>query len=321
MENFLRLWAESEELVYKMCNDVNNPIRATALQPSKVTMKDIGKSIVKSPFPEMEVSSLKDVLKYVREIGNNVSQNFSTANRKLNVKLSNSLVSRNGMAFPRSAKIMKKIEEGKLHVGNPVSKVFRNASTNLLAPLKLNPGRYNGLNLTNLGRIKNNTVEFRISNGSINPKVIKENVFLYSSLIKTAVDMTREPEKMQAKLAEFYKRDVTEEEKVDAFLSLIMDEPEDRSIFKQRWESVKDNPVFTQSKASNKFATTYKRDDLREYGMKADSSKISEVYQSIVNLKNRTMERFTPKVETVASKSDVAIQKQEQDREEDDDGR
>ena len=31
MANFLSLWAESEELMYKMCNDVNDPIRAGAL--------------------------------------------------------------------------------------------------------------------------------------------------------------------------------------------------------------------------------------------------------------------------------------------------
>ena len=30
--NFLKLWAEGEELVYKMCNDVGSPIRAGALE-------------------------------------------------------------------------------------------------------------------------------------------------------------------------------------------------------------------------------------------------------------------------------------------------
>ena len=31
MRNFLRLYAESEELIYKMCNDKNNPIRREAI--------------------------------------------------------------------------------------------------------------------------------------------------------------------------------------------------------------------------------------------------------------------------------------------------
>ena len=31
MRNFLRLYAESEELLYKMCNDKNDPIRKGAI--------------------------------------------------------------------------------------------------------------------------------------------------------------------------------------------------------------------------------------------------------------------------------------------------
>lgn len=52
MKNFLKLWAESEEIIYKMCNDKNDPIRLGALQKSNTNLKDVAKTLFKSPLPE-----------------------------------------------------------------------------------------------------------------------------------------------------------------------------------------------------------------------------------------------------------------------------
>ncbi len=41
MGTFLRFWAESEELIYKMCNDVGDPIRAGTLTNTKKGTKQI----------------------------------------------------------------------------------------------------------------------------------------------------------------------------------------------------------------------------------------------------------------------------------------
>ena len=69
--------------------------------------------------------------------------------------------------------------------------------------------------------------------------------------------MTKNQDQMRGKMQEFYKRDVTEEEKVDSFLSLIMENPEDRDVNKQRWESVKDDPVFYQTKGAKRFGESF----------------------------------------------------------------
>lgn len=55
---------------------------------------------------------------------------------------------------------------------------------------KLDERRYSGLNLTNIGNSKKNTIEFRMANGTLDPEVIKQNVFLYASLINTTIKMT-----------------------------------------------------------------------------------------------------------------------------------
>ena len=274
MKNFLKLWAESEELIYKMCNDKNDPIRKSAMQPSDTHLKDVVKTLFKSPLPEgRNITSLKDCIQVVR----NIKVNISNSNRKLNTILSNTLLSRNGMATPRGKQIQKQLESGKLKVGKPKSKIYRD----IFVKNKLSQDRYYGLNLSSLGYKKRNTVEFRISNGTINPETVKENVFLYASLIKTAVDMTKEPEKFAERQKKFYQRDISEEEKVDSFLGFIMDEPADRDIFKQRWESVKDAPVFTEAKGAKNFGASFKKNDLKDIAEKVPSQDTKNIFSKI----------------------------------------
>lgn len=274
MKNFLKLWAESEELVYKMCNDKNDPIRKSAMQKSEVTMKEAFKEMFKNPLPEgNKITSLKDCITVAR----NIRANLSNSYRKRNTVLSSALVSRNGMATPRGLEIQKQLEKGKLKIGKPKSKLYRD----LLVRTKYAPERYNGLNLSSIGDKKRNTVEFRISNGTINPQTVKENVFLYASLIKTAVDMTREPDRYAEKMQKFYNRDVSEDEKANAFLELIMNEQSDRDIYKQRWQSVKDAPVFSETKGAQRFGASFKKDDLRTVAEKVPAHETKNVFNKI----------------------------------------
>ena len=90
----------------------------------------------------------------------------------------------------------------------------------------------------NIGNSKKNTIEFRMANGTLEPEIIKQNVFLYASLINTAITITDNPEKVQEQLTEFYRTDVTEEEKAKKLLNLIMENPEDRKIYMERWKVI-----------------------------------------------------------------------------------
>lgn len=54
MKNFLKIWAESEELIFKMCNDKNDPIRTGAMETSKTTMKELVNTAFKSPLSSKE---------------------------------------------------------------------------------------------------------------------------------------------------------------------------------------------------------------------------------------------------------------------------
>lgn len=125
MRNFLRLWSESEELIYKMCNDKNDPIRKSAMQASDTHIKEVIKTLFKTPFPEGEkVTSLQDCIQVIR----NMRNNWDNADRKFNIMFSNFLMHRDGMATPRGKQIQEQLEKGKLKIGKPKSKIYRDYS-------------------------------------------------------------------------------------------------------------------------------------------------------------------------------------------------
>ena len=130
------------------------------------------------------------------------------------------------MASPTGKKIMKDIEKNRLKVSYRKFGLLKRA----LAKGKLDTRRYHGLNLTNVGNPKKNTIEFRTSNGTLNPEVIKKNVYLYASVLQTARTMALEPEKLQEQMQQFYRTDVTEQEKVQSFLNLVFESEEDRIV-------------------------------------------------------------------------------------------
>lgn len=287
MKNFMRLWAESEELVYKMCNDKNDPIREGAINSSGTTMKNVFQELTKPS--EIKVNSLQSLCRRGREI----LKNASNAERKLNVLISDLIISKNGMAAPISTKIQKQLEAGKLKLGMPknsiydhtIGKVYRD----IIVKNKLTPSRYLGLNLSNLGTKNKNTIEFRMSNGTTNPQTLKENVFLYASILNTAVEMTQNPKMYQERLQKFYQRNVSEETKANNFLELIMDSQEDRKIYMDRWESVKDSPVFTKNGAKNFANNTFIKDDFQLFAERTPTNKVQNAMNFIKNLKEKTV--------------------------------
>ena len=229
MKNFLKLYTESEELLYKMCNDKNDPIR-----PGAINRNLKGLNLISSIW-------------------------------------------RKGVAAPIGKKILKHIENNTLKVS---FKKFSKLKI-LASRLKLDERRYAGLNLTNIGNPEKNTIEFRMANGTLNPKTIKQNVFLYSSLINTAIKITENPELYQGKLSEFYRTDVSEEKKAENFLNLIIENPEDIKIYMERWESVKNAAVFKNNSKKGFAQNRFKREEFKEIADKVPESNMRLAFNQI----------------------------------------
>ena len=229
MKNFLHLYAESEEILYKMCNDKNNPIR---------------KGAINKDFKGIHLISA---------------------------------LWRRGMAAPSGEKILKQIQDGTLKVSYKKFGKLRM----LASKYKLDERRYNGLNLTNLGNSNKNTVEFRMANGTLDPNVIKQNVFLYASLINTAIEITKNPEIYQNKLDNFLDNNVDEQQKAENFLNLIMESPEDRIIYMERWESVKDAQVFQKNESKGFAKNRFKKEQFRQIAMRTPYEMVRSTHNFI----------------------------------------
>lgn len=234
MGNFLRLWMESEELVYKMCNGENDPLRAGAIN-NKIT----------------------------------------GLNRLV---YSESIAKVKGMAAPTGKKIMKQIENGTLKLSHKKWGILKRIGEKIQGK---SIKRYVGLNLTNLGNQKKNTIEFRISNGSLDPEVIKQNVFLYGSLLSTAREITLDPEQYKEKLDEFYKTDVSEEDKVNAFTNLVFNNDKDREIYIKRWSSVKDAEVFKNNHKKDFAQGRFNRENFAQIAQRTPAQKIQNALKNI----------------------------------------
>lgn len=234
--NFLRLYAESEELIYKMCNPKGNPIRKNAINR---------------------------IFKGIHLI---------------------SSIWRRGMASPTGAKLLKQYNNGTLKVS---FKKFGRLKR-FLSKFKLDERRYVGLNLTNIGNPDKNTIEFRMANGTLNPEDIKQTVFLYASLINTAMKMTEHPEEYSEKLESFYQTDVTEQEKATRFLNLIMDSQDERQIFMERFESVKDAPVFADNAKKGFAQDRFKREEFSEITQRTPATIVKESFAQIKEFLTRT---------------------------------
>ena len=240
MEMFKKIYAESEELLYKMCNSKNDPIRRGAINKNYNGLTNIVSSIW-----------------------------------------------RNGMASPVGKKILKQIENGTLKVSYRKFGKLKMLS----GKLKLDERRYHGLNLTNIGNSKKNTIEFRMANGTLEPKTIKQNVFLYASLINTAIQAIENPEYYQEKLAEFYKTNVSEEQKANSFLNLIMENPEDKKIYMERWESVKNADVFSKNAKKGFAQNRFQREEFNKIALRTPYPLVKHAYSHIHQTRSKENEK------------------------------
>jgi len=154
---------------------------------------------------------------------------------------------RNGIpkyASPISGKMQQAIENGTINLED------ENSLGQFIKELKDMQGdRYSGINFMNINNNKN-TVEFRLANGTINPKMWIENANLFGGMVAIAEELAQiqkngvksEEDKHKLEIFDKLKKDVGEKEKVEILLELVGVEPE---TYMQRYKAniglIKDN--------------------------------------------------------------------------------
>lgn len=104
--------------------------------------------------------------------------------------------------------------------------------------------KYWGVNFLNVGE-ENNTIEFRFSNGTIDADTWIENINLFGGIVRAAQDLaliqkkseterTNEEQKMLDSLEKIKSREISEQEKLEDLLTIVIPE-EDREIYRKRY--------------------------------------------------------------------------------------
>lgn len=150
-------------------------------------------------------------------------------------------VGRVGYASPISQEMNENIIRGDIQLkGNETKEEF-------ITKLKSNAEKSSSINLGNIGSKEGSRIEFRPPNGTLNPKTLIENINFFLALVQTAEDLYQiqikpenertEKEKVALKLLKKIKsREVKEEDKMECLLSLIMDDEEQREIYRKRYQ-------------------------------------------------------------------------------------
>lgn len=261
MENLKKLWPEIEELVYKICNEKNDPLREGAINQKLIPSINLGEPTLKNI---LSIKTMKQFANLPMQIFNNAVHIF--------------IERRKGYASPTGQKMQKAIENNKLKVSY---KRYGRLTDKILVGMKADPRRYQGLNLANLSSRNKNTFEFRMSNSSLNPDTIKKNVYLYGAILNTARQRTLIPEYKKNEWEQLVKTDVTEKEKLERTLDLLFDEDEDKKIYMERWENVKDSPVFSKNSKKGFAKGKFNRQDYEQGCKEVPITKLNEAKQYI----------------------------------------
>ena len=144
----------------------------------------------------------------------------------------------NKYAIPLSGKIENAIQSERLQLTN--------LDEFILQLQEVQGGKFSSLNLKNVDNLCKRTIEFRMSNGTINPDTWIENINLFGGIVSAAEKLqiiqskqeetrTDEESKYLASFDILKEKDVSTEKKLQAFLELTI-APEEQDVYARRYQ-------------------------------------------------------------------------------------
>lgn len=98
-------------------------------------------------------------------------------------------------------------------------------------------GKYKGLNLNSIATGKQDTIEFRIPNGQLDPIEIQRNVNLYARIVDVSKKTSVDPEYKKDIFDNIGNTEISEEERLVYLLDLTFDKISDKAIYYERYLS------------------------------------------------------------------------------------
>jgi len=226
IQNLLKIWGECEELFFKMANPVGEVMRIgarTMATPIKENIQDF--------FEEdgsVTLNTEDDMEKFLYQI--------QARNRMYEV-VSWSNVERDLYSAETEEErfeIYHRKEDFLKEKGDTDSKIrWTSINFNHMKWNSDNPGR----------------IEIRIFNSSLEPEIIFQDLVLVGKMFEVSLENAKDPIFKKEKFEKLFLRDVTETRKVNNLLDLLFDKSEQKNIFKNRWQSIKNNKDYKQYKS------------------------------------------------------------------------
>lgn len=241
LKYLLLIWAECEEIFYKIGNKEDEDMRVCAS-----TMVLPIKSNIQTFFEEKDkilLKNKKDFDRFIYDI-----QVRDRLKNVLNFTCSHLLFD---LYFTKD-------EEEKYKIFKKYVEETKRGMTNI----KFTSINFNHMNWykTEKGRI-----EFRIFNSSLDFEIIMQNVLLISKLFETSLELANNSFSKKDKFTELLNDNVSEKDKLNLLLNLLFDNEEEKQIFKQRWISNQNKKSYDKFKVgkdtfiSNKNKTLCKK--------------------------------------------------------------
>lgn len=219
----LIIWSECEELFYKIANEENIEIRYDAINMAIPIKKNIQKTLKENK--EFEFTSKETFGSFLFDI-----------------QVRERLKSLTSYEDYRNAKTTKKKILLYRKYLDYCEKINMDSKT-----------RYTSVNFNHMSWYceDKGRIEFRLFNSSLSFDVVLENILLVSKLCETCLSLASENKKYN-EFSALLNHQISEEEKLDLLLDLLFDSNETKEIFRQRYNSVKDNDRYKSYQSGEK---------------------------------------------------------------------
>ncbi len=218
VENLLKIWGECEELFFKMANPVGEVMRIAAKNMATPIKENIQEFFQEDGSVKLDTD--EDMERFLYQI--------QARNRMKNIVEWERLGSEYNLDYAES-------DDDRFRIYRRYNDILKERGDSNSA-VRMTSINFNHMkwNAEDAGRI-----EIRIFNSSLNPEIIFQDLVLVGKILEVSLKNAKDANYKGEQFEKIFLRNVTEAEKVNNLLELLFDRPEQREIFKNRWQSVR----------------------------------------------------------------------------------
>ena len=223
LEYLLKIWGECEELFFKVANSEGEIIRSIATSKATPIKDNIQDFFENDGSITFETKEDFEKFLYLIQARHHMDRMMDWVAFDLGDEYS----------YLEDDYYLAKSED-------EICEIYRKYHQATIAEKVNNPVRWTSINFNHMkwndeepGRI-----EFRIFNSSLDIETILEDLVLVGRICYVSLELAKNPNYKKDALEQLFRHDFSEKEKLNIMLELLFDEPEQRMIYKKRWESI-----------------------------------------------------------------------------------